>query len=199
MTTLHEIRADFTRDTITMYQAYDDLIADAALKAQRFTSPSFSMRRMTWIKPSFLWLMHRSQWGGKKSQSRVLAVKISRSGFESALCQAVLTEFVPGVHASREAWRDAFERARVHVQWDPERSLHGKALSHYSLQVGISRHLIEAFVEEWICEIEDYTPRVRKIFAQSRAGKSKNVRRLLPPERVYPVSEDVGGHLLLKS
>ncbi|WP_141653813.1 DUF4291 family protein, partial [Erwinia billingiae] len=30
-----------------------------------FASPPFSMTRMTWIKPSFLWMMYRSGWGMK--------------------------------------------------------------------------------------------------------------------------------------
>ena len=67
-----EIRADYDRDTIVIYQAYSPAIADAALKAGRFVPP-FSFHRMTWIKPSFLWLMHRSNWGQKSGQERVLA------------------------------------------------------------------------------------------------------------------------------
>jgi hypothetical protein len=74
-----EIRADFDRDTIVVYQAYNAAIADAALKAGRFVPP-FSFGRMTWIKPSFLWLMHRSNWGRKSGQERILAVRITRTG-----------------------------------------------------------------------------------------------------------------------
>lgn len=37
------------------------------------------MERMTWIKPSFLWMMYRAGWGFKdKGQRRVLAIDISR-------------------------------------------------------------------------------------------------------------------------
>jgi len=74
----HEIRADFDRDTIAIYQAYSSAIADAALEAQRFVPP-FSFHRMAWIKPSFLWLMHRSHWAQKSGQERTLAVRIKRS------------------------------------------------------------------------------------------------------------------------
>ena len=94
MPAAHEIRADYDRDTIAIYQAYSPAIADAALKASRFVSP-FSFHRMTWIKPSFLWLMHRSHWGQKGGQERVLAVRIKRTGWERGLSLAVLTSFVP--------------------------------------------------------------------------------------------------------
>jgi hypothetical protein len=54
-----KIRADFDRETVVIYQAYPPAIADAALAAGRFVPP-FAIQRMTWIKPSFLWLIHRS-------------------------------------------------------------------------------------------------------------------------------------------
>src|SRR5215470_12294472 len=92
----YEIRAAFDRDNIVVYQAYSAAIANPALKAQRFVEP-FSVGRMTWIKPSFLWLMHRSNWGSKGGQERTLAVTITRPGWESALSRAVLTVFEPSV------------------------------------------------------------------------------------------------------
>jgi hypothetical protein len=42
--------------SIIVYQAYGTAIATAALQNNRFVAP-FSFNRMTWIKPSFLWLM----------------------------------------------------------------------------------------------------------------------------------------------
>src|SRR6516225_7863959 len=126
-----EIRADFDRETIITYQAYAPNIGEAALDAQRFVAP-FSFHRMTWIKPSFLWLMHRSNWAQKSGQERVLAVRITRTGWERALSSAVLTSFEPGVFASPAEWTKQFADAKVHVQWDPERALRGAGLPHYS-------------------------------------------------------------------
>ncbi len=51
------------------------------------------MERMTWIKPSFLWMMYRSGWATKPGQERVLAVELLRSGFEQALSEACLSSF----------------------------------------------------------------------------------------------------------
>jgi len=58
-----KIRAFYTKDFIRVYQAYSDDIADSAIENGTFVSPPFSMTRMTWIKPSFLWMMYRSGWG----------------------------------------------------------------------------------------------------------------------------------------
>lgn len=192
----YEIRADFDRETVTVYQAYPPAIADAALSAQRFVPP-FSLQRMTWIKPSFLWLMHRSGWGLKGGQERVLAVKVTRAGWEKALSLAVLTSYSPSIFRSAADWEARFRSARVHLQWDTERSLRGAGLPYYSIQVGLSRHVIGEYVEEWVTRIEDYTPRVRKIYDLLQSGQADRAKRHLPPEKVYPVGPELARRLLI--
>lgn len=169
-----EIRADYDREHIVVYQSYAPNIATPALAQQRFVPP-FSFGRMTWIKPSFLWLMERSGWGQKAGQEVTLAVRIRRSGWEEALGHAVLTD-------------GSTEGALVHVQWDPERSLRGDKLPYRSIQVGVGRHLIRAYAEDWIVSITDLSPLVAKLRELRRQGRFDHARRLLPPERVYPVS-----------
>ena len=138
-----EIRADYDRTSIVVYQAYSPSIGRPAVEHGRFVPP-FSRTRMTWIKPSFLWLMERSGWARKAGQEMVLAVRISRAGWEEALSQAVLTSPDRRVHPDADAWRAEFRRATVHVQWDPERTLRGGTLDARSIQVGLSRHVIRA-------------------------------------------------------
>ena len=150
---------------------------------------------MTWIKPSFLWLMHRSNWGQKSGQESVLAVRIKRTGWEKALSLAVLTSFAPGVFASPTDWAEQFAEAKVHVQWDPERSLRGAGLPNSSIQIGLSRHIIREYVEEWVVRIEDYTPRVRKIYDFLQSGQANKAKRQLPPERLYQANSEVGKRL----
>lgn len=172
----YQIRADYDARTIVVYQAYPPAIADAALRAGRFVAP-FSFQRMTWIKPSFRWLMHRSNWARKSGQERILAVRMTREGWEEALSRAVLTTADPA----------AVAQAAVHVQWDPERSARGAALNHYSIQVGIGRHLIRTFTDDWITGLTDLTPQVRKAAALIQAGQAAKAQRMFPAERVYPL------------
>jgi hypothetical protein len=185
-----EIRAEFDRATITVYQAYGDAIADPALAAGRLVAP-FSFERMTWIKPSFCWLMARSAWGTRPGQTRVLAVHIGLAAWESALRTAVLTSFDPHVHGSPEAWQRAFEVAPVHVQWDPERSIAGTKLGWRSIQVGLSRAVVRRFAEGWIVGLDDLTPRVRKMRDLLRRGHAADARRHLPPERTWPAPPQI--------
>jgi hypothetical protein len=152
---------------------------------------------MTWIKPSFLWLMHRSNWGRKSGQERVLAVRIRRSGWEQALALAVLTSPEPQVFRSPDEWTQAFADAKVHIQWDTERNLRGGALPYYSIQIGIGRDLIREYAERWVVAIEDRTPLVRKMYQQIQAGHADGASRLLPRERPYAVSGAIGRRLLI--
>ena len=85
-----QIRARCTDRTLTVYRAYSPEIAVPAVGAGRFVAP-FRRERMTWIKPSFLWMMYRCGWATKPGQERVLAVEITRAGLEWALARACLS------------------------------------------------------------------------------------------------------------
>ena len=186
----NEIRADYDAETIVVYQAYSPAIALPTIAAKRFVPP-FSQGRMTWIKPSFLWLMERSNWGQKSGQEHILAVRITRKGWEEALALGVLTHPEPGVYRDFDHWKSLFDTAAVHIQWDPERSLRGASMEQGSIQVGLSRHIIDRYVNEWTVDITDLTPRVRKMTALLRAGKAEQAKQLLPKERIYPLTESL--------
>ena len=187
---LHEIRADYDRDTIVVYQAYREEIGKLAIENKKFVPP-FSYNRMTWIKPSFLWMMERSGYGQKSGQEYVLAIRIKRSAWEYALSQAVLTHPDQKVYSDGNTWKELFDNAKVHVQWDPERSLRGAKLDYRSIQVGISRHLIEEYNNDWIVDIQDYRPLVHRILDLRKKGAYDKAKKLLPKERIYPVSDEI--------
>lgn len=192
---MYEIRADYDRETIVLYQAYNRQIADLAVRNQTFVSP-FSFNRMTWIKPSFCWLMHRSNWAQKRGQERTLRVRISRSGWEEALSLGVLTAPQGAVFGDPTRWEREFRDAAVHIQWDTERSVRGAALDHYSIQVGLSRHIIRRFVEDWIVSIEDYSPTVTKLYNLLHSGNANRIGRFLPSERLYPMTPEVAKRIV---
>ena len=72
--TFRQIRAVFDADTIRVYQAYNDKIADAAVAANSFSAPLeaglWSSDRMTWIKPSAVWMAYRCGWTTVSSRPR---------------------------------------------------------------------------------------------------------------------------------
>jgi hypothetical protein len=190
MTAQHEIRADFDKDTIVVYQAYNQDIALPAIKNNKFSDP-FSFDRMTWIKPSFLWMMERSNWGQKTNQEYTLAIRIKRSAWESALSEAIITHYEKSLYANAEIWKELLENTRVHVQWEPERSIRGNKLEYRSIQVGISRHLIHEYNREWIVEIKDYTALVTRLRSLCEAGRFEKAKDLLPKEKIYELPLEI--------
>ncbi|MGW2860339.1 DUF4291 domain-containing protein [Streptomyces sp. NPDC001205] len=143
-------------------------------------------RGLTWVKPSFLWMMYRSGWAMKEGQRTVLAVEIRRDGFDWALDHACLSHYVPGVHGERDAWRRELEQSPARVQWDPERDLRLQALPYRSLQLGLAGEAVRRYADEWIVGIRDVTPLAHRVHALVRDERLDAARALLPDERDYP-------------
>ena len=182
-----QIRAVYTDTTIRVYQAYSDTIADTALAAGRFVSPPFKMERMTWIKPSFLWMMYRAGWGGKDdNQKRILAIDISRSGFEWALHHACLSHPPAGMDSA--TWQQTKAAHPVRIQWDPERDLQLNALPYRSIQIGLSGEAVNHYVNDWIQGITEITPLARQIRELVEQNRLDEAQTLLPPEQPYPAA-----------
>jgi hypothetical protein len=181
-----QIRAIYDDRSVTVFQAFRAEIAEAALRAGTFVAP-FGMGRMTWIKPSFLWMMYRSGWATKPGQEHILAVQLTRDGFENILGQACLSAFDPAFHSSQEAWNQQRRSTRVRVQWDPERSLTLEPLPWRSVQVGLSGPVVRRYVADWIVGISDATPVAVAVAAAVHAGDLGTARARLPMERPYPL------------
>ncbi|HEV7128423.1 MAG TPA: DUF4291 family protein, partial [Ktedonobacterales bacterium] len=92
-------------------------------------------------------------------------------------------------------WQAQLAAAPVRVQWDPERTLAGKALDARAIQVGLSRHIVARYVNEWTRAIRDITPLVRTIHTHVPGGHSDRARALLPRDRVYPVDGAIARRL----
>jgi hypothetical protein len=185
-----QIRANHTDDSITVYQAYPPGIANAALAAGTFVSP-FKRERMTWIKPSFLWMAYRSGWATKPGQERVLAVRISRDGFAWALGHSCLSHFEPDLYPDQETWSRLLRESPVRIQWDPERGPHHEALDHRAIQIGLHGEAVDRYVDEWIVSITDVTPLTTRIAELVRGGQLAEARAALPVEPAYPVPDEL--------
>jgi hypothetical protein len=96
------ILAQFDEDTIIVYQAFRSEIGQFAVEKGYFGG-EFKYSRMSWIKPNFLWMMYRSQWGQAEGQEVVLAVRLKRRFFDALLAQAVPSSFYSSTHESRAA------------------------------------------------------------------------------------------------
>jgi len=130
------ILAQFDDEAVVVYQAYRPEIGHFAARNGYFGG-AFSLGRMSWIKPNFLWMMFRSGWGTKESQEVTLAVWLQRSAFDAILREAVHSTFVPEVYASQDEWKQAVPRSSVRVQWDPDHDPSGGKAERRAVQLGL--------------------------------------------------------------
>ena len=113
------ILAHFDDESVVVYQAYRPEIGHFAARHGYF-SGAFSLGRMSWVKPNFLWMMYRSGWGTKEGQEVTLAVWLWRAAFDAILRQAVHSTFVPEGYSNEADWRRAVAESSVRLQWDPD-------------------------------------------------------------------------------
>lgn len=151
------ILAQHDEEHVVVYQAYRPEIADHVVRHQRFGGP-WSVDRMTWIKPSFAWMMYRCGWATKPGQERVLALWLPRDVFEvEILARAVHSGYDPERYESHAAWQAAVKRSDIRLQWDPDHGPKGQALERRAIQLGLRGAATRAFAQAWVRHIEDVT------------------------------------------
>lgn len=186
------ILASFDEDTIVVYQAFNDEIADYAIENQLFGGPAYSTSRMTWIKTNFLWMMYRSAWGTKDAnQKRTLAVYMDRTTFESILEQSWPSSYSESEErrfGSQEAWQAAKAKSEAVLQWDPDHDYHGFRQERRAIQIGIRAALIESLFNTPACirRIQDISTFVAEQHARIQQGDEPLVMK----ERVYKVASE---------
>jgi hypothetical protein len=190
------IYAAYDDEGIFVYQAFKPSIVQAALEKGTFGA-GFSLQRMTWIKPSFAWMLYRSDYATSTRQEAILKIKLSHEGFLSILRESVETSYNPVVYADEDLWRRTLKRSSVRHQWDPERYLTlGKHPYRRAIQIGISGWVVEKYVNEWIIGLEEVTELAHLV----KAAKEK--RQEFPPvpeERVYEVDEELAQRLGIRA
>lgn len=179
-----EIRAVYNDDTIRVYQAYNKIIADEAVRLGTFGS-HFGMNRMTWIKPSFLWMMYRCGWAEKENQERVLAIDIKRAGFDSAVRNAVISTYTEDSGITKEEWQGLVKSSDIRIQWDPEKDVNGNNLPYRSIQLGLRGKAVHDYVNDWIVKITDITDYVKELNTLRQNGIDISER--LPDEELYNI------------
>ena len=188
------ILAQSDSDSVVVYQAYRPSIGRFAAENGYFGGDGFSMTRMTWIKPNFLWMMYRSGWGTKDGQEVTLAIRLARSAFDEILRLAVHSSFDSQVYSSHEDWKRAVATSNVRLQWDPDHGPSGGPLDRRAIQLGLRGAVVEKYSREWILGIEDISEFVESQRQVVVAGQLDQL--VTPLETVYAVADpDVAGRL----
>src|SRR4051794_22208495 len=128
------ILAQLDDESVVVYQAYRPAIGRFAAEHGYFGG-AFSLDRMSWVKPNFLWMMYRSGWGSREGQQVVLAVWLRRAAFDEVLRQAVHSSFVPEVYGGEQEWKQAVAGSCVRLQWDPDHDPSGQKAERRAIQL----------------------------------------------------------------
>jgi len=198
-----QITCAFSGNDIVVYQAYNEQIANYAAQNQTFEGcPQFNMKRMTWIKPNFLWMMHRADWATKDiNQARILALFVNKDDFEREILKnGILTSdpfssefFDPNWthYSSREEWMKEVADTknssdRIRVQWDPYHPPSGEKMGNTrAIQLGLKGVFVKSLLN-CVTKIEDITDFVKEQNELRLAGEDV----LIPLETVYSVQDE---------
>ena len=142
-------------DNIIVYQAFNPQISDYAVSNQQFGGPAYSFNRMSWIKPGFLWMMHRAGWASKEQQERILAITLPLIHFTTILQQATISSYKSELFATEEIWKEELRKTEVRLQWDPDHDPYGNKQERKAIQLGMKGEILEKFCTDWIVRIED--------------------------------------------
>ena len=177
-----QIMAQFDAEAIVVYQAYRPAIGCYAAINRRFGG-EFSLNRMSWIKPNFLWMMYRSGWGTKPGQEITLAIWLRRDAFDTILGAAVPSQFDLERYTDTEAWRRAVADSEVRQQWDPDHDPAGAPLARRAIQLGLRGETLARYATDWLLDIQDVSVFVAE---QRLLVQAKDYQRLITPrEEVY--------------
>jgi hypothetical protein len=186
-----QVLAAFDEQGVFVYQAFRPTTVEAALAKGTFGA-GFSLDRMTWIKPSFGWMLYRSGYATKHGQERILKIKLLHDGFRAVLGRGVPTTFDPTNYADVHDWRSALDRSEVRFQWDPDRDLKLVRLERRAVQLGIEGATVRQYVNEWIVGLEDATPLAKEVQAAVEQGRTLPAA---PEERPYPLDAELARRL----
>ena len=168
--------------SVIVYQAYRPAIGEFAIKHGYLGGPDFSLDRMSWIKPNFMWMMYRSGWGTKEGQEITLGLRLRRAFFDALLARAVPSSYDSGMFGSADEWKSAVAQSDVRLQWDPDHSPSGAKLARRAVQLGLRNATLRAFATEELLEVIDMSDFVA---AQRAHAFDTDPLLMVPVEHVY--------------
>jgi hypothetical protein len=176
------ILAQYDEQSIIVYQAYRPSIGKFAAQEGYFGG-EFSLTRMSWIKPNFLWMMYRCDWGTKQGQEVILAIRLKRPFFDSVLEQAVPSSYDPDLYPNQAAWQKAVHSSAVRLQWDPDHDPAGTPVKRRAVQLGLRGEVLKEYARHAIIDIVDISDFVK--YQRDYAKSGDYAKLLTPTEQIY--------------
>ena len=180
--------------TIVVYQSLSREISRPAIKNKRFAAP-FDFNRLSWVKPSFLWTMHRTNWG--RLDDCILGVRIDRVGLFGLLSESVSAKYESIQFPKKCKWDKLVRKNGVLTQWDPEYDLMDCRMNRMAIQIGLRGDALKFYASDLIVEINDLTDFVRE--QRNRIQSRRLDEVVVPLEQVVQVDSSLANWLGIES
>jgi hypothetical protein len=166
--------ASFDAESVVAYQAFPEALG-AEIVARRGLGGGWRFDRHTRLQTSWRFVADRYAFGDRLHRSRILAIHVSRAGFDALVTAALTAEWDPALYKTSGAWRLATRFAPVLVEWideTPRFVVHGP--------------LVRQLATEWVVDLRDVSAEFRAL----RDGEAR-----APQEADYPVPPDVAARI----
>lgn len=154
------IFAEYDKEGVYVYQAFSKETVEYAVINQKF-GKGFGLDRITWIKPSLGWTLHRTKNATKSGMEAIARIKIKREAWDEIIENTVETKYDNNVFTSKYEWKLSLKKSDAIHQWDPDRNLQGIKILRPAIQIGIRGEFIKKYVNNWTISIEDITSKIQ--------------------------------------
>lgn len=183
------IYAEHDEEGVYVYQAFKPKTVEFAVKNGTF-GKGFGLERLSWIKPSFGWILRRSKYASQHRMTAIAKIKLHHWAWLEILNQSIPTHFDDRIFKNEDDWQRALNASSVIHQWDPERDLVGRRLPRQSIQVGLRGDTLKKYVTDYIIKVEDVTPLAVEIGRLVKARK-RNMPDATPVEELYTLEDEL--------
>lgn len=160
--------ANYDDDCVIVYHVVNEETADYATQENMLGELPLDG---AWFTPSFLLTVQ--DW---HESHRIIAVYLTRIGFDSILKKAVPADYDPTIYADHDAWHRALNVSWVRLRWRHDYDFDNQPLEQQAIYIGLlGKSGLHYSQGGWVDHIEDVTE-----FA---------IKGLLPCERLYPIQD----------
>lgn len=163
-----QIVAHYDMNSVVVYHVLDAETADYAVDQGMIGDLPIEG---AWFTPSFLLAVQ--DWD---ESQRIVAVHLTRIGFDSLLKKAVPADYDPSIYAEQDAWQRALNVSWVRLRWRHDYDFDNQPLERQAIYIGLlGKSGLHYSQGGWVDHIEDVTELA--------------IKGLLPRERIYPITD----------
>ncbi|KAJ5077337.1 hypothetical protein M0811_05859 [Anaeramoeba ignava] len=200
-----KILATYDKETIIVYQIVSEEVGKILSKQNTLHLKDDTFSKMIWLQTEFLGVMQQTNWGRNKKKEKILAIRMTRKGFEKILKWGMPTHFkkTEKLYSEKKEWKQELEKAKknksfVCFQFVPSKDCNGNgSRKRKALYFGLKGKILRKFIDRYVKDFEDITLFSQLTYVNFRK-KKKNKILEFPIHQDYPLPDDLKDFLGMK-